>query len=299
MLFLYPHSEFYLMKRLIRLIFFVIIVSCGRKNEPDAKIITVSIAPFKYFAEAVSGSHFKINVMVPPGANPHIYEPYPEQVNKLSRSVAYISNGYLGFEMTWLDRFYEINRKMKKLSLGEGIELIKPDFNDKHDHAEKADPHYWISPLCAKKMAASIKDFLIDLDPENKEEYLRNFQVLYKKICIVDSLAMELASYGSHRAFMIYHPNLAYLARDYGLEEIPFEFNGKEPDPSRMIKLVDRAKKDLLKIILVQREYDTKNARAIAEETGAEIVIIDPLSEDWYSSTVGIINVLRKSFEKN
>ena len=68
---------------------------------------------------------------------------------------------------------------------------------------------------------------------------------------------------------MIYHPNLAYLARDYGLEEIPVEYEGKEPPPSRMKELIDLARKDKMKTIFVQKEYDTKNAKAIADEIGA------------------------------
>ena len=79
------------------------------------KIITVSIAPFKYFVEEIAGNDFTVNIMVPAGADPHIYEPFPEQINKLRKSVAYISNGYLGFEMNWLDRFYETNRAMKTI----------------------------------------------------------------------------------------------------------------------------------------------------------------------------------------
>jgi zinc transport system substrate-binding protein len=94
---------------------------------------------------------------------------------------------------------------------------------------------------------------------------------------------------------MIFHPNLGYLARDYGLEEISVEFEGKEPSPSRMKDLIDRARKDNLKTIFVQREYDTKNAKAIAEEIGAGITIIDPLSEDWLKSTTDIINALHSS----
>ena len=76
----------------------VFIISCGRQRADNGeKIITVSIAPFKYFIEEIAGDDFRVNVMVPAGANPHIYEPFPEQINKLRRSVAYISNGYLGF----------------------------------------------------------------------------------------------------------------------------------------------------------------------------------------------------------
>ena len=43
---------------------------------------------------------------------------------------------------------------------------------------------------------------------------------------------------------MIFHPNLGYLARDYGLEEISVEYEGKEPPPSRMKELIDRARNE-------------------------------------------------------
>jgi zinc transport system substrate-binding protein len=200
--------------------------------------------------------------------------------------------------MTWLDRFYEMNRRMKKLSLGDYIDPIKPSHQDEDDHYETADPHYWISPVCAMKMASSVKDFLIELDPGNRDQYDKNYQILLGRIKEVDARAKGLASEGGKRAFMIYHPNLAYLARDYGLEEIPVEYNGKEPTPSRLMELIDRARKDKLKIILVQREYDTKNTMAIADETGARVVVIDPLSEDWYSSTCEIMDILKDSFKQ-
>lgn len=283
------------MKRVASLIILVLIVSCGRRNEPDDRIISVSIAPFKYFVEGVAGKNFSVNVMVPAGANPHIYEPYPDQLRKLRNSVAYISNGYLGFEMTWLDRFYEMNRGMKKLSLGNVIDPIAPEHHHEGDHIESADPHYWVSPLCAMKMAASVKDFLIELDPKNSMEYNNNFRILTGKIREVDSLARELSSTSAGKSFMIYHPNLGYLARDYGFEEIAVENEGKEPTPSRLRDLIDRAKRDNLKVIMVQREYDTRNAKAIADEVGGSVIIIDPLSEDWFASTTEIIRILRES----
>jgi zinc transport system substrate-binding protein len=201
--------------------------------------------------------------------------------------------------MTWLDRFYEMNRKMKKLSLGDSIDPIKPVHHDEDHHFESADPHYWVSPLCAMKMASSVRDFLTELDPENREDYDKNFKILSKRIEEVDSAAKELSSPSGKRAFMIYHPNLGYLARDYGLEEISVENEGKEPDPSRLMKLIDRARTDSLRVILVQKEYDTKNARAVADEVNARVIVIDPLSEDWYSSTNEMIKILKESFNEN
>jgi zinc transport system substrate-binding protein len=284
----------------MRKIFFLLItcvaISCGRNSaDSDNKIITVSIAPFKYFVEEIAGNDFTVNIMVPAGADPHTYEPFPEQINKLRKSVAYISNGYLGFEMNWLDRFYETNMIMKKLSLGDKIDPLTSAHQHEGGHIERADPHYWVSPKCALIIASSVKGLLCELNPSQKMKYETNYQILISKIKKVDNEAREFFSNGSNKSFIIYHPNLAYIARDYGLEEIPVEFEGKEPTPSRMRELIDRARKNKLKTIFVQIEYDTKNAKAIAGEIGAHIVLIDPLSENWQKSTMDIIEALHKS----
>jgi zinc transport system substrate-binding protein len=148
-------------------------------------------------------------------------------------------------------------------------------------------------------MASSVKELLDELNPSQKIKYEANYQVLISKIQEVDSIAKKLFSGIPNRCFMIYHPNLAYVARDYGLEEISVEYEGKEPPPSRMKELIDRARKENIRTIFVQREFDTKNAKAIAGEIGAGITLIDPLSENWQKSTTDIINALHKSLLEN
>jgi zinc transport system substrate-binding protein len=111
-------------------------------------------------------------------------------------------------------------------------------------------------------------------------------------------MARELTSIEGSRIFMIYHPNLAYLARDYGLKEIAVENEGKEPSPSYLRELTDMARRERIKIILIQKEYDPRNVRALADETGGRVELIDPLSGDWYSSTSEIIRLLKTGFEE-
>ncbi len=276
------------------LIFLLLSCSQSDKSEGD-KIITVSIAPFKYFVDEISGGDFKVNVMVPAGADPHIYEPYPDQISKLRRSVAYISNGYLGFEMIWLKRFYETNPGMMKISLGDKIDLLDTSHDHSGDNVEVADPHYWVSPKCALNIASSVRVLLSDLNPQGRQKYEANYMILNAKIKEVDSLAQKLFGGIKNRSFMIFHPNLGYLARDYGLHEISVEIEGKEPSPSRMMDLIDIARKDDIKTIFVQKEFDTKNAKAIADEISAKVKIIDPLSVNWLKTTTDIINALHTS----
>ncbi len=288
------------MKKTFLFIMMILAASCGNQsNRPGNRIISVSIAPFKYFVTQIAGNLFDVNVMVPAGSNPHIYEPFPDQVRKLRSSEAYISDGYLGFEITWLDRFYEMNKDMKKLSLGSFIDPISAGHHADGDQTESADPHYWVSPACASRIALAVKDFLSDIDPAHRDLFAKNYNILNHNIETADSLARELSSIPGSKTFMIYHPNLAYLARDYGLWEVPVEYEGKEPSPSRIMYLIDLAKNERLKTILVQKEYDTRNAKAIANETGAKVVIIDPLSEDWLGATTQIISTLKEGFEKD
>ncbi len=284
------------MRKLRLLILPFLFISCGQqKSDTSIPVITVSIAPFSYFVKEIGGDDFDVNIMVPAGSNPHIYEPFPGQINKLRRSVAYISNGYLGFEMTWLDRFYETNKSMKKLSLGDLIEPLESEHNHEGEHVEGADPHYWVSPKCAMIMAVGVTDFLCELNPANKEKYFINYKNLALRIDSMDRISQALFSGITRKSFMIYHPNLGYLARDYGLEEISVEFEGKEPPPAMLRELIDRARKDGLRTIFVQKEYDTKNAQAIADETGSVVKIIDPLSEDWFDTNMEIIKAVYSS----
>jgi zinc transport system substrate-binding protein len=273
------------------------VLSCNRNSpETGGKIITVSIAPYSYFVREIAGSEFRVNIMVPPGSNPHIYEPYPLQIKRLSQSSAYISNGFLGFEMTWLDRFYEINKTMKRVSLGDKIDLIASTERHENGNSEGADPHYWVSPACALVMASEVKSLLCQLNPSEQQKYESGCDSLILKIKATDAKAKSLFAAFAGKSFMIYHPNLAYLARDYSLNEIAVEFDGKEPPPSRLRELIDIAASKNIKTIFVQKEYDSKNAREIAREIGGHVVVIDPLSENWQKSTNDIIDALYDSF---
>jgi zinc transport system substrate-binding protein len=289
-----------MMKKTFALLAILIILSCNR-NSPlkESKIITVSIAPYEYFVKEIAGDDFSVNIMVPPGANPHIYEPYPDQITRLRKSIAYISNGYLGFEVTWLDRFYEMNKSMVRLSLGKSINPINSKHEHEVGHSESADPHYWVSPKCAASMALSVRELVCKLNPSETERYESNCSTLLTRISELDKKAEEFFAEFKGTPFMIYHPNLAYLARDYGLEEVAVEFEGKEPPPSRLKYLIDLARTKKINTIFVQREYDSKNAKAIADEIGAQIVVIDPLSVNWLKATTEIIEGLHKSFTEN
>ena len=275
---------------------------CGNRGQQSEKeIISVSIAPFKYFTEAIAGDDFAVNVMVPPGADPHIYEPTMIQVQSLSKSVAYIANGYLDFELPWLPRFYQVNPGMSFVSFADSQELLYQSAweHGDHWHYEGVDPHFWLSPAAAQSMASDLKSLLAYIKPENKARYEENYTRLVESIRELDNDISTMLAPWEGSSFMIYHPVLGYFARDYNLEQIAVEHEGKEPSPSDLRRLIDNAREKQIKTIFVQQEFDRKNAEVIAKEVGARVVVINPLSENWPEAVRDIASGLAASFSSD
>ena len=167
MLNLYQLRIFCDVRKIFLLLAIIFFSSCspGGYRYQGKELLQSALRHLNILLKAIGGDDFTVNVMVPAGANPHIYEPFPKQIFNLRKSVGYVSNGYLGFEITWLDRFYDTNRTMKKLSLSKNIEPLGSSHHHDGDHVEGADPHYWVSPKCALIMASSVRDFLCELNP--------------------------------------------------------------------------------------------------------------------------------------
>jgi zinc transport system substrate-binding protein len=273
-----------------------LVASCGSPSVKDGgKVLTVSIPPFAYFVEAVAGDDFKVNIMLPPGADHHIWEPLPAQINALAGSEAFIINGQLGFEQAWMGRFSEINPDMKILDLSRNIDLIElsgieeDDHNGHEGHIHGGpDPHYWMSPVSAYVIAEDVTKLLTQLNPGSAQKYEANMNALEKKIARVDSTLREELSGAPSTTFMIFHPALEYMARDYGFTQISFEDEGKSPSPARMKELIDIARDKGINIIFIQAEYDLRNAESLAGETGARLIVINPMNRDWPAAVLEV-----------
>ncbi|MFZ2286359.1 MAG: zinc ABC transporter substrate-binding protein, partial [Bacteroidales bacterium] len=161
------------------------------------------------------------------------------------------------------------------------------------DHLQGGpDPHYWMSPAAAMIMARDIMEFLVEMNPGSYEKYQANLAAINSRIAEVDSLLRAAVSNASNKTVMIYHPALAYMGRDYGFRQVSFEDEGKSPSPARMKELIDLARSKEIKIIFIQAEYDLRNAQSLSRETGAELVVINPMNRNWPEAVVGVAQAL-------
>ncbi len=277
------------MKKLFAFAVIALLFTACRTQKSDKEMITVSVLPQKYFIEAIAGNDFDINVMVPSGASPASYEPSPEQMLKLQSSPLYFRIGHIGFEKAWMKNISSNHPEMKIIDLSEGLNLIEIPTEKHGDHYHYGvDPHIWLSPRLVKEFSPKILAALSELKKENSQKYQENYQKLITKIDSLDTRIKEWSAKAHNKSFLIFHPVLTYYARDYGYEQIPLEVDGKEPGLKHMKKIADQAQQKNIRKILVQKEFDMRNAKVTAEQIGGKIIQIDPLSENWPDNIIDI-----------
>ena len=237
----------------------------------------VSIPPLKYIVENITGKDFPIEVLLPPGATPETYEPTPAQMISLSQSQLIFTTGLLDFEQQLSQRLSEITSENRIVDLSSGITLITG--NDAHSHHHGVDPHIWTSPQTLKQMAATAYQKIALLYPDSAR-YLSNYKDFDKKIDSLDHLMRNRITSSGRKYFLIYHPAFTYMARDYAIEQVSLEDDGKELSADRLRKIVDRARKDGIKKLFYQSQFNQATVATIAAEIGAETVEIDPLEEN-------------------
>lgn len=275
------------MKRFLYLIILcVILAGCkgtpqkqadsGKTSGTEKPAVTVTISPYKYFVDQIAKGKVDVNVMVSNGNNPETYEPYAQQMMELSKSALYLKVGSIGFEQTWMKKLQDNAPEMKVIDTSVGIKPAKTPGGN-------IDPHVWMSCSNARIIASNILKALCELEPKNKAFFEKNYQSLLNIIDKRDSTIKESFKKDPDlvRKFVIYHPILTYFARDYQLEQLAIEEEGREPSASQLKSLIERARKEKIKFCLIQAEFANRNTTTFIKESHTKPMDINPLQGDW------------------
>jgi zinc transport system substrate-binding protein len=246
--------------------------------------VVATVPPQAWLVKRLGGDRVEVDVLLPPGASEHTYEPTPQQVARLAdaRLVVEVGHPALLFERRLLDAM--LSREPRPLVVEMTHGLVLPEAPPPAPHSHGADPHVWLSPKVMRSSAVAVAAALERLDPAGAPLYRANLHTMLAEIDGLDAeLARELGELPSRR-FLVYHPAWGWFARDYGLEQVAIETDGKEPSPRQLVALVDEARRAGTRAVFVQRgEYD-RPAQAVAGELGARVVALEPLAEDWPSN---------------
>ena len=248
----------------------------GTEKPAVTVTVTVTISPYKYFVDQIAKGKVNVNVMVSNGNNPETYEPYAQQMMELSKSALYLKVGSIGFEQTWMKKLQDNAPDMKVIDTSVGIKPAKTPGGN-------IDPHVWMSCSNARIIASNILKALCELEPKNKAFFEKNYLSLLKIIDKRDSIIRK--SFKDHpelvRKFVIYHPILTYFARDYQLEQLAIEEEGREPSASQLKSLIERARKEKIKYCLIQAEFANRNTNTFIKESQTKAMNINPLQGEW------------------
>lgn len=266
------------------------------KESPFKIKITASVFPLMEFARAVSGERGEVDLLLPPGAEIHTWQPKPSDLVKLSSADLFI---FIGADLEpWID---DILRSVKNPKL-RILEASKNLSVHNHDRGV-VDPHVWLDFDHDQRIVDRITGVLSEIDPgglsvfnENAAKYKRKLQELddkYKKG--LEQCDQRTIVLGGHAAF-------GYLAERYKLRQI--SLYGLSPDskptPRQLIDIVELVKKERIKVIYFEVNVSSDLAKVIAEETGARTLVLNPgasLSRKQMESGISFLNIMEKNLE--
>ena len=281
-------------------------VGCGSRKATKTtsdKVIIVSIPPFYGLVKAIVGDDFDVQVLLPEGSSPETFSPTIRQIAAVQNSEMFLSGNLMEFEKTVTKRL-SAHKSVKVINIADGCKLIEnehdececEDVHQHHAHSHghhhgSVDPHVWMSPFELETIARNIGDAVCMTYPDSVK-YVANLQQL------IDTLEARRIAYseqleaGGKRHFLIYHPALSYLARDYGLVQISLENEGKNPTPASLAEVVDVVNKWGIGQMMYQSEYPQEVVEPIVDILGVNMVQINPLNTDILSELDRVINII-------
>jgi zinc transport system substrate-binding protein len=283
----------------IFVLFFVILIPLSAYGE-KAKIF-VSILPQKYFVEKIGKDFVETEVMVLPGHSPASYSPKPSQMAKLSKAQIYFSIG-VPFENIWLSK---IEKNYKNLLVSDSSKKILKRKSDDvffeeeelvkqhHDHDHGFyDPHVWMSPLNALRIARNMMTVLAEKYPSQKENFYKNYLEFSREVITLDKKILKSTGDIKYRNIFVFHPSWGYFMDEYNLKQIPIEAQGKEPGPSHLSKIIEFAKKNNINTLLVQPQFPSSSVKVMENTLGLKVFTADPLAENWDENLLKIAEII-------
>lgn len=272
------------------------------KQTAPIKMMT-SIFPLKEFAHAVVGDWGEVELLLPPGAEIHAWQPKPSDLVKLSSADVFV---YIGAELEpWAD---DILRSVKNPNLhvveaSKGLSLIGHEEEvEKHNHGVR-DPHIWLDFSNDKKIIDMIAEVLSQMDPDRRAVFRENADIYKQKLDALDEMYRKGLDQCEQKTIVLGgHAAFGYLARRYNLSQI--SLYGLSPDskptPRQLIDVIDFVKEREIGAIFFEINVSSKLARVIAEETGAKILVLNPgvslpMKQDY--SSITFLSIMEKNLE--
>ena len=271
--------------------------------------VSAGLPPVAHIVREIGGEYVTVSSMLPEGRSPHDYAPGTRELRLAVQSKCFFTT----------DMLYEqrIARALgKRVPVADVTVNIKrlpliADDHGHHDHhhcgldhhscggdSKSGDPHVWLSPLNCAIMGQTVAAELGKLMPQYKKEFqLRADRFSMKMRKLNENIAKRLAPYKG-KNFFVYHPAFGYAAALYQLNQKAIELGGREATPTRMAAVIREARKQGVKTVFVQKQFNPASAKALANALKGEVVELDPLAADVEKNLLLLCDALVKGFSR-
>lgn len=275
-------------------ILILICFGCSKKSDSgkdtSAKRLSVvtTLFPLYDFAKNIAGSKADVQLLLPPGVEPHSFEPKPEDIVRISKADIFV---YTNRNMeTWAEKIIKSvdSQRLKVIDSGAGVNYItavavdsdgghedSKHSHNKHGQAATLDPHIWLDFSNSVKMVDNILAGFIAADPANVKYYTDNAAAFKDRLAALDKRYSEgLASCETRKILQGGHFTFGYLARRYKLDYHSLSGVSSESEPSavKMAGMVRQIKKQGLKYIFAEELLSPRLSETLATEAGVAVL---------------------------
>ena len=265
------------------------LTACGDADDspgsPARPSVFVSVEPLQFFAGRIGGDMVDVHVLVAAGQSPATYEPTARQMTQMAEADLFFVVG-VPMEEQLIPRIRRLFPDVKIVDTRGGLELepaaegIRGAGGHEHTHSG-FDPHVWLDPRRARKMAHNVYQALEEIAPAHRADFIRNSRALDEELVGLQSEVTAILEPDRGKEIVVFHPAYGYFADAFGLEQLAIEEGGVTPGSRHLAEIIELARDKGVKAIFVQPQFSSATAAAVAAAVGAELVTLDPLAADY------------------
>lgn len=244
--------------------------------------VYASIYPMYDFAKKICGDKADVYNMTSAGSEPHDFEITSKDMADLTKANLFIYNG--GGMEHWVDTVKDSIKELKYVETSSNID-------DKG-----VDPHFWLSPIKAKKQMENIKNALAEIDAVNADYYNSNYNYYADRLDELDNHFKDVLSKIKNTNVVVTHPAFGHFCEAYSLNQVAIARD--EADPKAMSDTIAFIKNNNVKAIFYEDFSSSKLVDSIAKETGAKILTLNPiesLSEEYINAGEDYFSVMESN----
>lgn len=257
---------------IVGLVGILVFISTNIRNEKP--LVATTLYPYAWLARQIIGNDTSVRLLLPEGAEPHEYEPTPQDISTIQSASIVIING--GGIDPWAEKLIPVLKKR-------GITVLQASTKGEN-------PHVWLDPIKMQDLAHNITKALIMNEPYNKQLYEERNTAVVRELQELDSFAKKTFAVCKLDRAIVAHDAFSLFGLRYGISFIPAAGLSHDDEPSaktikELVSLVNTYK---LPVVFTDVSLSPKIVNTIARESQVETRTLDPVERvaDSYGSYV-------------